>query len=354
MTAARAQRRARRGTGWRMPNLGDIDAQTVAGGARHRHPRHRRRLRLPVHLRRGARRWSPAPARCCAAPADEHPDVFAAARVGARRARRPHRGDPALRGRVHPARRRTPDRRWPTCWPSFDELIAGNDHVEFYWMPVHRPGADQAQQPGTGRRPAAVAGWRGWLDDDFLSNTVFGGVCRLGRAVPAAGPGDQRGRRPGPSPPRTYTGPLRPGLLHAAPGPVRGDGVRAARATRCPRRSPRCAGSSTGLPFKVLFPVEVRFTAADDIWLSHGVRPGQRLHRHPPVRRHAVRAVLPGLRGRCARRWAAGRTGASCTTATPRRWPRRTRASPTSWPCATGSTPHRVFTNPHLNHVLGV
>ena len=25
-----------------------------------------------------------------------------------------------------------------------------------------------------------------------------------------------------------------------------------------------------GLPYKIQFPVEVRFTAADDIWLSHG------------------------------------------------------------------------------------
>jgi L-gulonolactone oxidase len=25
-----------------------------------------------------------------------------------------------------------------------------------------------------------------------------------------------------------------------------------------------------GLPFRVAFPVEVRFTAADDLWLSHG------------------------------------------------------------------------------------
>ena len=40
--------------GLALPNLGDIDAQTDRRRDLHRHPRHRRRLRLPVHLRRGA------------------------------------------------------------------------------------------------------------------------------------------------------------------------------------------------------------------------------------------------------------------------------------------------------------
>ena len=51
----------------------------------------------------------------------------------------------------------------------------------------------------------------------------------------------------------------------------------------------------------MLFPVEVRFTAADDIWLSHGYgRDSAYLAVHQYVG-DAVRAVLPGLRGGRAR-----------------------------------------------------
>ena len=39
------------------------------------------------------------------------------------------------------------------CWTAFDELAAGNDHFEFYWFPHTETHADQAQQPGAGRRP---------------------------------------------------------------------------------------------------------------------------------------------------------------------------------------------------------
>src|SRR3569833_1347994 len=65
-----------------------------------------------------------------------------------------------------------------------DEWIAGNDHAEFYWHPY----TDRAQLKLNNRVPAndrPLSRFRSWLDDEFLSNTLFGLVCRLGRAVPA-------------------------------------------------------------------------------------------------------------------------------------------------------------------------
>ncbi len=76
-------------------------------------------------------------------------------------------------------------------WPRLDSLIAENDHFEFYWFPY----TDRVQIKRNNRVPAADAplpGWRRWLDDEFLSNTVFAGACRLGRAAPRLVPSISR------------------------------------------------------------------------------------------------------------------------------------------------------------------
>ena len=68
-----------------------------------------------------------------------------------------------------------------------DEHLAGNEHVEFYWYPY----TDRAQLKRNNTVPASdrpLPAFRGWLDDDFLANTVWQGACRLGRAVPAVVP----------------------------------------------------------------------------------------------------------------------------------------------------------------------
>ena len=288
-------------------------------------------------------RWSPAPARCCAARADEHPDVFAGRPGRARRARRPHRGHPALRGRVHPARRRTPDRRWPTCSASSTSCIGRQRPLRVLLVPVHRPGPDQGQQPGAGQRPAAAAAGAAGSTTTSWPTRSSPGACRLGRAVPALVPAisavSARALTAA-----SYTG--RSDLVFCTP--------RRVRFVEMEYGLPRAALPEAlaalrriidGLPFKVLFPVEVRFTAADDIWLSHGVRAGQRLHRRSTSTSACRTSRTSGPSRRSPRRWAAGRTGASCTTGTPARCARRTRASTTSWPSATRSTRHRVFAN---------
>ena len=288
-----------------MPNLGDIDAQTISGALSTGTHGTGAAVRLPVHLRRGAhpghrhRRGAALLGRRDT-PTSSPPPGSGSARsaslievtlrcVDAFMLRAHERPAAAGRRAGRPPR---PDRRATTTSSSTGS----------------RTPTGRRSRPTTGCRPTTgrCPGWRGWLDDEFLSNTVFAGACRLGRAVPALAPTISADLRPGAHRTQLHR-PLRPGLLHPAPGPLRGDGVRPAPRRAAARRSPRCGRIIDGLPFKVLFPVEVRFTAADDIWLSHGYGRDSAYIADPPVRRHAVRAVLPGFRGgrRRARRPAA-------------------------------------------------
>ncbi|GAA2618580.1 D-arabinono-1,4-lactone oxidase [Paractinoplanes durhamensis] len=148
-----------------------------------------------------------------------------------------------------------------------DKWIPANDHLEFFWYPY----TDRAMLKVNNRVPAhdrPLSKFRGWMDDDFLSNSVFAAVCRLGRAMPGTVPAISAFAARALSA-RTYTG--------------RSDQVfcseRRVRFTEMEYEIPRAAlpeviaalpGLIGGLPFKVQFPVEVRFTGPDDIWMSHG------------------------------------------------------------------------------------
>jgi len=148
-----------------------------------------------------------------------------------------------------------------------DEQIAGHDHVEFYWYPY----TDRAQLKRNNRVPASdrpLPRFRGWLDDEFLSNTVFQGACRLGRALPSLVP---------------TVSAVAARALTARTYTDRSDRVfctsRRVRFVEMEYEIPRAALPEAlaalpriieELPFKVQFPVEVRFTGPDDIWLSHG------------------------------------------------------------------------------------
>jgi len=148
-----------------------------------------------------------------------------------------------------------------------DEQIAGHEHVEFYWYPY----TSRAQLKRNNRVPASdrpLSSFRGWLDDEFLSNTVFEGACRLGRAIPALVP---------------TVSAVAARALTARTYTDRSDRVfctaRRVRFVEMEYEIPRAALPEAlaalpriieELPFKVQFPVEVRFTGPDDIWLSHG------------------------------------------------------------------------------------
>jgi L-gulonolactone oxidase len=148
-----------------------------------------------------------------------------------------------------------------------DSLVASHDHFEFYWWPY----TSRVQIKLNDRVPVSdrpLPRWRGWLDDSFLSNTVYGAGCRVARRVPG------------------FTRPLMRVSARALSGRVytaRSHEVfctaRRVRFTEMEYGLPRAAlgealeglrGVIAGLPFNVAFPVEVRFTAPDEPWLSHG------------------------------------------------------------------------------------
>ena len=230
-----------------------------------------------------------------------------------------------------------------------DDDIAGNDHVEFYWYPytdraqLKRNNVVKADDQPLGR-------FRGWLDDEFLANTVLQAACRLGRAVPAVVPAVSAVAARALTA-RTYTG--RSDRVFCTP--------RRVRFIEMEYAVPRAAMPSVlsalpriiaGLPFKVQFPVEVRFTGPDDVWLSHSYGRESAyvaVHqfagsRYMPYFR-AVEAVCEAVGGRP--HW--GKMHYRDAESLRRVYPR----FDAFLAVRDQLDPARVFTNPYLNRVLG-
>ena len=154
-----------------------------------------------------------------------------------------------------------------SVFSSLASLVGSNDHFEFYWFPY----TDRVQTKCNNRVPASdapLSRFRGWLDDEFLSNQVFAGACRVGRAVPALVPTITRISARALSP-RVYTAPSHE--VFCTPRKVRFVEMEyGLPVAALPTAFEGLRRIVDALPFKVVFPVEVRFTAADDIWLSHG------------------------------------------------------------------------------------
>src|SRR5260221_3327844 len=73
--------------------------------------------------------------------------------------------------------------RWSEVISRLDELTSANEHFEFYWFP-HTEGCLTKRNNRSAGPPRPLGRLRYVLDDEFLSNTVFGVACRLGHAVP--------------------------------------------------------------------------------------------------------------------------------------------------------------------------
>jgi FAD/FMN-containing dehydrogenase len=157
----------------------------------------------------------------------------------------------------------------------FDELAAANDHFEFYWFPYGRQALVKRNNRLTGHDatlstpvPPALPAWRRFWEFEVMENVGFGALCRLGRARPRLIPALNRFSSAALST-RTYTDtshrvfvtPRRVRFAeseYAVPRESLGQVI-----TELRRAVPR-------LHDPVMFPVEVRVAAADDIWLSTG------------------------------------------------------------------------------------
>jgi L-gulono-1,4-lactone dehydrogenase len=259
------------GLGLAMPNLGDIDTQTLAGAlSTGTHGTGARLGGLATQVE--ALELVLADGSLVTCSASSRPELFAAARVGL--------GAlgviTTVTLRCVPSFRLAADERpvpVEEVLEHFDELAAANDHFEFYWFPYGRqalvkrnnrlPRGDGAPaQPPAGTMP----GWRRFWEFEVMENAAFGTLCRLGRARPGLIPALNRLSSAALSA-RSYTDvshrvfvtPRRVRFVeseYAVPRESLGQVLAGLR-----REVPRLADP-------VMFPVEVRVAAADDIWLS--------------------------------------------------------------------------------------
>jgi FAD-linked oxidoreductase len=251
--------------GLAMPNLGDIDAQTISGAlatGTHGTGAGYGGLVTFVH----ALELVTAAGEVISCSAEQRPDVFAAARVGL--------GAlgvvTAVTLRCEEAFVLHADERpgWlDETLAGFDELVATNDHVEFYWLPYTQRTLVKRNNRVTADS-SPMSRFKAWWENDFLQNAAFGAACRLGRRVPPLVPGLARTMAALFSP-VSYTN--RSDRIFVTPRRVRFLEMEyALPRAALPEAFAALRRIVAGLPFRVLFPVEVRVSAADDVWLSHG------------------------------------------------------------------------------------
>jgi FAD/FMN-containing dehydrogenase len=68
-----------------------------------------------------------------------------------------------------------------------DEFDAANEHFEFYWFP-HTEGCLTKRNNRVEGPAQPLPKFKYWLDDQFLSNTVFGAINQVTHLAPATAP----------------------------------------------------------------------------------------------------------------------------------------------------------------------
>jgi L-gulono-1,4-lactone dehydrogenase len=155
--------------------------------------------------------------------------------------------------------------QWSEVISRLDELTSENEHFEFYWFP-HTEGCLTKRNNRSPGPPRPLPRFRYLLDDEFLSNTVFGLTCRLGHAVPGlittvnGLAGKALGSRSYVDAAyRVFTSPRRVRFKeqeYAIPRESLADVLAEIRALFARR------------DWRISFPIEVRVTPGDDLWLS--------------------------------------------------------------------------------------
>jgi FAD-linked oxidoreductase len=266
-TTLRALNAALAEFGLALANLGDIDAQTISGAlATGTHGTGARLGGLATQVEALDLVLADGSLVSCSASA--LPELFAAARVGL--------GAlgvvTAVTLRCVPSFTLAADERpMPVeqVIEEFGALAAANDHFEFYWFPY----GGQALVKRNNRVPAGRAaaagpmpGWRRFWEFEVMENAGFGTLCRLGRAAPRLIPALNRfssvalsARSYTDASYRVFVTPRRVHFVESEYAVPRESlpGVLAELRRAVPR-----------LADPVMFPVEVRVAAADDIWLS--------------------------------------------------------------------------------------
>ncbi|MFF4607512.1 D-arabinono-1,4-lactone oxidase [Streptomyces sp. NPDC001339] len=249
--------------GLSLTNMGDIMAQTVSGAtSTGTHGTGRDSASLAAQIT--ALELVTADGSVLTCSAEQNPDVFAAARLGLGALGVISELTFAVEPEFLLTAREEP-MPYAEVTERFDELVAENEHFEFYWFP--HTGNCSTKRNNRSQGPAAPLGRiSGWFEDELLSNGAFQVACAVGRAAPAAIPGLARLSSRALSA-RTYTD--IPYKVFTSPRRVRFVEMEYA----LPRDAALTAlGELKTLversDFKVGFPVEVRTAPADDIPLS--------------------------------------------------------------------------------------
>jgi L-gulono-1,4-lactone dehydrogenase len=255
--------------GLAMPNLGDIDAQTISGAISTGTHGTGAGLggiataieELEIVLADGS---------TVSCSARQRPDLFAAARVSV--------GALGVISTVTlscvPAFDLAADERpmpLGEVLARFGEFAEASDHFEFYWFPYGKNAlvkrnnriAPGGRPPGI---PPRMPAWRRFFEYEVMENAAFGALCRAGRAMPALikplnrfAASTLSKRSYSATSHQVFVTPRRVRFVeseYAVPRESILDVLSELRAA-VPR-----------LTHPVMFPVEVRVAAADDIWLS--------------------------------------------------------------------------------------
>jgi FAD-linked oxidoreductase len=251
--------------GLAMPNLGDIDAQTISGAiSTGTHGTGAKLGGLATQV--AGLELVLADGSVVSCSADENPDLFNAARVSV--------GALGVLSTVTlqcvPAFTLAADERpmpLDEVLARWGEFTEDNDHFEFYWFPYGKNALVKRNNRITGNGgPGEMPGWRRFFEYEVMENAAFGTLCRTGRAVPATIKPLNRLAAATLSK-RSYSAPSHQVFVtsrrvrfveseYAVPREALLDVLAALR------------GGVTRLANPVMFPVEVRVAAADDVWLS--------------------------------------------------------------------------------------
>jgi FAD-linked oxidoreductase len=328
-------------------NMGDIDEQTLAGAiSTGTHGTGGRVASLSAQV--AGLELVTGDGTLLTANAEENVDVLEAARLGLGAlgilTSVTFRVEPLFVLEAHEA-----PMRWDQAMAEFDALVADNHHFEMYWFP-HTDRLLTKRNNRTDAEREPLSRFRGWLDDEFLSNRAFGWVNKLGNARPSLIPriNDLSARalserRYSDVPHRVFTSPRRVVFREMEYAVPREVGLQALGEVRALiERS----------DWRIGFPVEIRVAPADDVPLSaaHDRESVYLAFHTNPQTDHlgyfgAVEDLLRGYGGRPHWGKLHTRTAEDLAPAYPR-WKDfqavRDRLDP-----------DRVFTNPYLDRVLG-
>lgn len=234
---------------------------------------------------------------------------------------------------------------------ALDENCADNDHFEFYWFP-YGPKAltKRNNRLPAGTEPAPLSKLRQFVEYEVMENQAFGALCRIGRRVPKlVRPLNKLSSNVLSA--RSYRDVSHRVFVtnrsvrfveseYAVPRAALGEVLAELR-----RRVPQLADP-------VMFPVEIRVAAADDIWLSTAYQRDSAyvaIHQFTGMPYEEYFALFESIAADVGGRPHWGKMHTLDAAALRQRYPRfddfvdlRTKLDPTG-----------LFTNPYLDRVLG-